>query len=86
MTGKEAALILDPDTSREYIIDNGLTIRDVDKACRIATEALAMVDALKKQIKDRKKSVKSGNSDYLTGYLCALSAVEGMIAESEDKK
>jgi len=28
-----------------------------------------------------KRCVKSDNSDYLTGYLCALSVVEGMIAD-----
>ena len=33
-----------------------------------------------KQIRQFKRSVKSENSDYLTGYICALSAVEGMIA------
>lgn len=37
------------------------------------------MDNLLEQIKDFKKCVKSDNSDYLTGYLSALSAVEGMI-------
>ena len=37
------------------------------------------MDNLLEQIKDFKKCVKSDNSDYLTGYLAALSAVEGMI-------
>lgn len=32
-----------------------------------------------------KRCVKSDNSDYLTGYLCALSAVEGMIAEKREE-
>lgn len=31
-----------------------------------------------------KRCVKSENSDYLTGYLCSLSAVEGMIAEKRE--
>ena len=31
-----------------------------------------------------KRSVKSDNSDYLTGYLCALSVVEGMIADMRE--
>lgn len=35
---------------------------------------------LKKQIADIKKAMHSPNSDYLTGYLCALSATEGVIA------
>ena len=36
---------------------------------------------LAEEIAAFKRCVKSENSDYLTGYLCALSAVEGMIAE-----
>ena len=36
---------------------------------------------LAEEIAQFKRCVKSENSDYLTGYLCALSAVEGMIAE-----
>ena len=35
---------------------------------------------LKEQIADIKKAIHSPNSDYLTGYLCALSATEGVIA------
>ena len=38
-------------------------------------------EPLKKEIADFKHTVKCDNSDYLTGYICALSAVEGMIAE-----
>lgn len=38
-------------------------------------------DALAKEIADFKKYFKSENSDYLTGYLCALSGIEGRIAE-----
>lgn len=37
---------------------------------------------LREQIASIKRSVKSENSDYLSGYLCALSAVEGMIDRS----
>ena len=33
------------------------------------------------EIASFKRHVKSDNSDYLTGYLCALSVVEGMIAD-----
>ena len=39
------------------------------------------VEPLKKQIADFKRAVKSENSDYLTGYISALSVVEGAIAE-----
>ena len=38
------------------------------------------ISDLKKQIADFKKAVYSPNSDYLTGYVCALSATEGIIA------
>ena len=37
-------------------------------------------DALKKQIAKVKKCFHSENSDYMTGYISALSVVEGMIA------
>ena len=37
--------------------------------------------SLSLQIKSIKQNMTSENSDYLTGYLCALSVVEGMIAE-----
>ena len=50
-------------------------------AVNMATEALETIDSLKDQITLLKRSVKSENSDYLTGYTCALSAVEGVIAE-----
>ena len=37
------------------------------------------IKSLKAQIAEFKWCVKSDNSDYLTGYISALSAVEGMI-------
>ena len=40
------------------------------------------IKELQEQIASVKRSVKSENSDYLTGYIAALSAVEGMIAET----
>lgn len=40
------------------------------------------VTNLSKQIADFKKAVTSPNSDYMTGYLCALSVTEGIIAET----
>lgn len=42
------------------------------------------VEQLKKQINDFKRavnSVKPMNSDYITGYISALSVIEGAIAE-----
>lgn len=40
-------------------------------------------DALKKQIAKVKKCFRSENQDYATGYISALSVVEGMIAYLE---
>ena len=36
------------------------------------------------EIASFKRHVKSDNSDYITGYLCALSVVEGMIADMRE--
>ena len=36
---------------------------------------------ISEQISSIKRNVKSENSDYLTGYISALSTVEGVIAE-----
>ena len=40
------------------------------------------VTDISKKISDFKKAVNSPNSDYMTGYLSALSVVEGMIANT----
>lgn len=42
------------------------------------------ISFLKKQIADFKRAVHSSNSDYLTGYVCALSATEGIVANLPD--
>ena len=44
-----------------------------------------LIKELQEQIASVKRSVKSDNSDYLTGYISALSAVEGLIAEKLEK-
>ena len=46
-------------------------------------ELLISADALKKQIAKVKKCFTSENSAYKTGYISALSVVEGMIAYLE---
>ena len=71
MTTKEAAEIL---RSR-----NGYA-RGFPQAVEMGLKALDTIESLKTQIADLKHNIKSGNSDYLTGYLFALSMVEGMIA------
>ena len=43
------------------------------------------VDELKKQIAKVKKCFSSENQDYATGYISALSVVEGMIAYLSDQ-
>ena len=42
------------------------------------------VAELKKQIHDFKRAVNSSNGEYMTGYISALSVVEGMIAGLPD--
>ena len=42
----------------------------------------AKVKDLQSQIADLKRYIKSLNSDYLTGYISALSAVQGMITKT----
>lgn len=42
----------------------------------------AKVKDLQSQIEDLKRCIKSLNSDYLTGYVSALSAVQGMITKT----
>jgi transcriptional regulator with XRE-family HTH domain len=44
----------------------------------------AGLNKIKADIAFTKRNIKSQNSDYLTGFISALSAVEGMIAEVED--
>lgn len=43
----------------------------------------SLIKSMQEQISSIKRNVKSENSDYLTGYISALSAVEGMIAEMD---
>ena len=57
---------------------------DVDEwAAKICRDVFEGWDNIKEQIAQFKHSLESKehNRDYITGYLCALSAVEGMIAE-----
>ncbi len=49
-------------------------------------ETMISADALRKQIAKTKRCFTSENSDYMTGYLSALSMVEGLIAYLEPKK
>ena len=47
------------------------------------TTQMISADELKKQIAKVKRCFTSQNSDYMTGYLSAMSTVEGMIAYLE---
>ena len=40
------------------------------------------ITELSKQIADFKKAINSPNSDYMTGYVCALSVTGGIIADT----
>lgn len=40
------------------------------------------ITELSKQIADFKKAINSPNSDYMTGYVCALTVTEGIIADT----
>lgn len=43
---------------------------------------ISVMRNLQKQIAHIKRNIKSDNSDYLTGYISALSVVEGIIDET----
>lgn len=44
-------------------------------------------DLLKLKITEAKQTAsRSPNRDYKTGYICAMSYIEGCMAESEDKE
>ena len=57
-----------------------------EEAIDIASKSLESIENIKYKIKKLKKSQilqmseQTNNQDYLTGYICALSIVEGMIA------
>ena len=76
MTEEKAAEIL-----TSYAMPNGIGFPEVKEAAKIGVKAIIVLDALKDQITSIKRNAKSDNNDYLTGYICALSAVEGVIAE-----
>ena len=67
----------------KYDLTEKYAYTEIGEALNIAIRILESLGSLKKQIADVKRSIKSENCDYLTGYICALSAVEGMIAEIE---
>lgn len=70
----------------EYEFDGkwrGCTIKDLlDSQPTIQPDN--NLQKLADEIASFKRCVKSENSDYLTGYLCALSVVEGMIADMRE--
>ena len=45
-----------------------------------------VLEKVSEEIALAKRNIKSENREYLTGYLAALSGVEGMIAEVRNKK
>ena len=67
--------------------DNGAWAKEITESfCKDIDEQPTIqpdngLQKLANEIASFKRHVKSDNSDYLTGYLCALSVVEGMIAD-----
>lgn len=57
-----------------------------EEAVNVAIRSLhnrTALDNIKTQIKTLRKRIPSENTDYYTGYMSALSVVEGMIADEE---
>ena len=56
-----------------------------EEAIDIASKSLESIENIKAKISELKKlqmlqmSEQTNNQDYLTGYICALSVVEGML-------
>lgn len=55
-------------------------------ACDRAIKSIKALDNLADEIYEIKHNFDSENTDYKTGYLCALSVVEGLIAECMEKE
>ena len=72
--------------SEEYIRDLQMQVKSVDK---VLEDIKAEIKALRKRQWDAMEAnVKNENynpylAEYLKGYMCALSTVEGIIAENE---
>ena len=68
-----------------YVAQHNQVSYDIDAIVQLPP--IQPADNLQKladEIASFKRCVKSDNSDYLTGYLCALSVVEGMIADMRE--
>ena len=62
-----------------------MTFESISISPKAERAMIGVENALLYQIKKLKSCVKSDNSDYLKGYLCALSAVEGIIEEGKSE-
>lgn len=62
-----------------------MTFESISISPKAERTMIGVENALLYQIKKFKSCVKSDNSDYLKGYLCALSAVEGIIEEGKSE-
>ena len=70
------------DTTIDLVNDTLKLVREYKVENRKLQETLSEI---KSEIANIKRNVKSDNSDYLTGYISALSAVEGIIDEKENE-
>ena len=73
---------------RKYLMPSDISPSEAFKATEVPNTPLAQheqrMDLLKAEIKRMKRSFTiCKNSDYYTGYMSALSAIEGYIAKLE---
>lgn len=60
--------------------ESALSLMNTYQELASVLKDIKLIDDLKPSIKNLKKTQESPNMDYYTGYMSALSAVEGVIA------
>lgn len=66
-------------------LDNGTCVdEDRPKVCNQRKTEADIFKDIKREIKRMKAKVNSTNSNYNTGYISALSTLEGFLAEMEN--
>ena len=66
-------------------LDNGTCVEeDRPKVCNQRKTITDIFEDIKREIKRMKVEVCSTNSDYNTGYISALSTLEGLLTEMEN--
>lgn len=72
--------------TREEAIKHGKELLEIfwgknRKFVEVATRSLEAWGKIEDEVYQIKHTLNAQNTDYQTGYLCALSVVEGLIAE-----